>query len=270
MIRISNKENAMSQSHHGLPCWYELTTPDTAAARAFYAGVLGWEWHAAGMDGFDYHLAGAGGDMVAGAMATDGADNGPAMWKIYFAVDDCDRTAAAIAADGGKVLVPPSDIPGTGRFAILMDPQGAAFGLLQPLPMADGSGGGAFDMQKPGHGGWNELGTTDSQVALAFYGRHFGWTETRAMEMGPDMVYRIFARDALDIGGAYTIGAGMPGPGVPAWLPYFGVPGVEAGLARIAAAGGDKMVGPMEVPGGAFIAVCRDPQGVMFAIVGPK
>ncbi len=260
----------MAHSDHGLPCWYELGTMDLASARSFYADVLGWTWQGGGMEGFDYQLALSGGDMVAGAMATDGADGGPAMWKIYFAVDDCDKTAAAVAADGGAVLVPPSDIPGAGRYAILADPQGAAFGILQPLPMEGGGSGGAFDMQKDGHGSWNELATSDAQAALDFYGRHFNWTQSRAMEMGPDMVYRIFARAGQDLGGLYTIGPGMPGPGTPAWLPYFGVNGVDAGLSRIAAAGGEKAVGPMEVPGGAFIAVCHDPQGVMFAIVGPK
>jgi hypothetical protein len=63
---------------------------------------------------------------------------------------------------------------------------------------------------------------------------------------------------------------GMPGPGMPFWLPYFGVDGIEAAIARIAANGGNKLAGPMEVPGGAFICVGMDPQGAHFALVGPK
>mgnify|MGYP006155995261 FL=1 len=62
-----------------------------------------------------------------------------------------------------------------------------------------------------------------------------------------------------------------PAPGIPPnWLPYFGAAGIDAAIAQITASGGTILNGPMEVPGGAFIAQALDPQGAAFAVVGPK
>ena len=78
--------------------------------------------------------------------------------------------------------------------------------------------------------------------------------------------YQVFSHDGTDIGGMMGLGNSP----VPAWLPYFGTNGVEAAMERIKAAGGKVAHGPMEVPGGAFIAIAQDPQGAWFAVVGPK
>jgi predicted enzyme related to lactoylglutathione lyase len=244
---------------HGLPCWYELGTNDLAGATAFYAATLGWSVADSGTPGMTYLLAKAGETMVAGIMKAEGMQ--PVAWSIYFAVDNCDATVAAATALGAKVYMPPADIPNTGRFAVLGDPQGATFALLQPLP---GGTGGAFDQQKMGHGNWNELITPDPTAALVFYGKLFGWTESRAMEMGPGMTYHLIAREGLDIGGTCAL------PGVPPhWKPYFGVASAKAAMAAVTAAGGRVLHGPDEVPGGAFTVQIADPQGATLALVGP-
>ncbi len=257
----------MNKSVRGTPCWYELTTVDIDAAQDFYKSVVGWTWADAGMPGFDYRLASSEGDMVAGMMAP--VPDGPAgsYWMPYFAVKDCDRTAAAIDKSGGSVCKAPDDIPGTGRFAIVTDPQGAMFGILQPLP---GGAGGAFDQKKTGHGHWHELMTSDPKAALAFYGKQFGWKPGTSMDMGAMGSYDIFRHAKADIGGMMRQAPGMPGPDHPFWLPYFGTDGIEAAIGRVNAAGGRVLHGPMEVPGGAFIMVGTDPQGALFALVGPR
>ncbi|MGV8987420.1 MAG: VOC family protein [Cypionkella sp.] len=244
---------------HGLPCWYELGTNDLEGAKAFYTATLGWNVADSGTPGMTYLVASIGEVMVAGMMKNDAAQ--PVAWSIYFAVDNADATVAAAQALGAKVNVPPTDIPNTGRFAVLADPQGASFGVLQPLP---GGAGGAFDQKKMGHGNWNELITPDPAAALAFYGKLFGWTESRSMEMGPDMTYHLIAHDGLDIGGTYA----MPGSG-PMWKPYFGVASTKAAQAAVAAARGRVLRGPDEVPGGAFTLQITDPQGAVLALVGP-
>lgn len=254
----------------GTPCWYELATSEgnLGAAETFYGEVLGWTTKDAGMEGFEYHLASTGGDMVAGMMVMP-PDVGsmPPFWMIYFAVDDADKTAADISAAGGKVHREPADVPGTGRFAVVGDPQGAGFGILQPLPMADGSeGGNAFDPMKVGHGNWNELMSSDPEAAFGFYSDLFAWQKSQAVEMGAMGTYQVFSHGGKDIGGMMGLGNSP----VPAWLPYFGVNGVEAAMKRIESAGGKVAHGPSEVPGGAYIAVAQDPQGAWFAVVGPK
>lgn len=254
---------------HGTPCWYELTAGrgNLTAAGDFYAEVLGWTIRDAGMEGFDYRLAVAGGDMVAGMMEmpADVADR-PPFWLVYVAVDDADEAVARIGAVGGSVHRGVQVIPETGRFAILADPQGAAFGVLEPEPMEGQDGqGNAFDQGKQGHGNWHELMSPDPAAGFDFYAQIFGWRKSEAMDMGAMGVYQLFSHDSTDIGGMRGLGDAPQ----PCWLPYFGVNGVRSAIERIGQAGGAILHGPVEVPGPAFIAMARDPQGAHFAIVGP-
>ncbi|MFV0385406.1 VOC family protein [Paracoccus sp. (in: a-proteobacteria)] len=253
--------------HHGNPCWYELSTAKggLAAAGAFYARLLGWQIADAGMEGFTYHLAGGDGGMVAGLMETPEDVAGmPPFWMIYFAVTDADRAVADIRAAGGTIHRDVQPIPGTGRFAIAADPQGAAFGILEPSQTD--AAGGAFDQSRTGHGNWHELMSTDPVAGLKFYSGLFGWGKSTSMDMGEMGTYQLFSRNGADIGGIMGLGNAP----VSCWLPYFGINGVAGAVARIAELGGIVIHGPQEVPGGAFIAVARDPQGAHFAVVGPK
>lgn len=250
-------------SSHGLPCWYELASPDLDSAKSFYAGLLGWTWADSGMPGMTYLLASRDGDMVAGLFAPD--PGMPVAWTNYTAVDDADATVTKAKDLGATVVVPPTDIPGTGRFSVLIDPQGAVFGILQPQQMADGTAGGAFDQKKSGHGNWHDLSSPDTAAALGFYGALFGWTQSRAMPMGPDMVYTIIAREGQDIGGIFTE-AGKDGA---KWTVYFGTPSVHEAVKTVKATGGTVQHDPAEVPGGALIIHCTDPSGAVFALVGP-
>ncbi len=257
--------------YHGKPCWFELDTArgGLPAASDFYGKVFGWSVADSGMPDFSYLLASHGGDMVAGLMEIPpGYDGIPPNWLIYLDVDDCDAAAEKIALLGGTVHKPPADIPGTGRFAVAADPQGAVFGILQPLPMQPQPAAetGAFDQKKEGHGNWIELMSTDPVAGFAFYAELFGWTAGDAMDMGAMGKYQLFRWNGTDIGGMMGLGNAP----VSCWLPYFGTNGVEPAMQRIRDAGGEIVSGPHEVPGPAFIAVARDPQGAHFAIVGPR
>jgi predicted enzyme related to lactoylglutathione lyase len=254
----------MTADFHGAPCWYELSTSDITRAQAFYTAILGWTVADSGMPGMDYRLGKVGDTMVAGL--TPAQDGMPSAWTLYFAVTDCDASFAQAQGLAATPVVPPTDIPGTGRFAIMIDPQGAAFGILQPEPMEDGSAGGAWDPDKTGHGNWHDLVTADPAAALAFYGALFGWTSTRSMPMGADMTYHFIGWNGRDIGGAFA-----PSPPSPAyWKPYFAVASANGSIPVIASAGGTLLSGPDEVPGDAFILQVKDPQGAVLGLVGPK
>jgi len=245
----------------GLPFWYELTAANIPASAAFYGPVMGWQFQDSGIPGFDYTVASMGGDMVAGLMGPDTPM--PEFWMIYFAVDDCDATAARVTALGGSVHSAPEDVPGTGRFAIVADPQGAVFGLMQPH---DGQPGAAFDQKAAGHTNWHELQTPDPAAALAFYTDLLGWTAGDAMDMGPMGTYQLVTCGPGDIGGLMA----PPAPGIPPhWLPIFGADGIAAAMVRITEQGGQTLHGPMEVPGGAFVCYAADPHGATFGLVGP-
>lgn len=247
--------------YHGSPCWYELTSADQAASTRFYGPVLNWTFQDAGMEGFAYTLAMAGDRMVAGLMTPDTPM--PEFWMVYFAVNDCDATCARVQELGGSVHRMPEDIPGTGRFAIAGDPQGAVFGLLQPM---EGQTGTAFDMARTGHGAWHELMSPDPVAALAFYGALLGWTKGQTMPMGEMGDYQLFQWQGGDTGAIMP----LPAPDVPPhWLPYFSVAGIDDTIRRIRAQGGTILQDKMAVPGDVFITIARDPAGAHVAMVGP-
>jgi predicted enzyme related to lactoylglutathione lyase len=114
-------------------CWAELHTDATDAAKRFYAEVFGWDAKAQPFPGGEYTtFSRDGGEDFAGMAGLMGA---PAPhWLIYIAVDDCDATVAKAKELGATVLAGPDDIPEVGRFAVLQDPEQAAFAVLQPLP----------------------------------------------------------------------------------------------------------------------------------------
>lgn len=109
--------------------WVELMTTDTAAAAKFYGELFGWTCEKS--EEFDYSIFKLNGQMAGGLMGMPpGCPSGPA-WGNYVTVASADATAAKVKALGGKVLVEPRDIPTVGRFAVLQDPQGAVFSIMQ-------------------------------------------------------------------------------------------------------------------------------------------
>jgi uncharacterized protein len=120
----------------GTLCWTELTTTDTKAAEKFYTQLLGWtpKHNAPGapMEYTEFTAAGAPNPSV-GMMAkpADMPAHIPSYWMPYFLVTDVDKSASKAKELGGKTMVPPTDIPSTGRFAILTDPQGAMFAIFR-------------------------------------------------------------------------------------------------------------------------------------------
>jgi len=114
--------------------WNELLTQDVAGAGAFYTKLFGWQMErsSASLPGMDYMIFKSGDTMVGGMMKTM-QPNAPSSWLTYVTVADCDASVKQATGLGGKVCVGPMDIPTVGRFAVLQDPQGASFGVFQPL-----------------------------------------------------------------------------------------------------------------------------------------
>jgi predicted enzyme related to lactoylglutathione lyase len=245
--------------------WCELMTPDSKAAEGFYREVVGWTADDTSVEGMAYTTFKAAGVPVAGMMelSAEMRDAGASPgWMGYVYVDDVDATARRVTELGGLVHRAASDIPSIGRFAVVAAPDGAAFALFKPN---DGDGPTRQRMV-PGHVGWHELMAGELDAAFAFYAELFGWVRTEAIDMGPMGIYQIFAPgDGGDaIGGMMTRLPEMPAS---FWLYYFNVEALDSALERVTAGGGTLINEPMEVPGGAWIGQCLDPQGAMFALV---
>ncbi len=121
-----------SLKKQGMFSWNELMTKDVEAAKSFYGDLLGWKYEEQGMpDGKTYHIIKAGEQMIGGIMAQcEQTKAMPPAWGPYVTVDDVDAMVAKSESLGAKILLPPQDIPDTGRFAVIEDPQGAPLSLI--------------------------------------------------------------------------------------------------------------------------------------------
>ena len=249
--------------------WCELMTDDAKAAEGFYRDVVGWTADETGVAGIAYTTFKAAGAPVAGLMALSAEmrDGGARPgWLGYVSAEDVDATARRVTELGGVIHRAAEDIPGIGRFAVVGAPDGAVFALFRP---SDGGDGPPRGRMQPGHVGWHELMAGELESAFAFYAELFGWVRTEAIDMGPMGTYQLFAAHE----GEPAIGGMMTKPAdVPAcfWLYYFNVEALDPAIERVKAGGGSLLNGPMEVPGGAWIGQCLDPQGAMFALVGMR
>jgi hypothetical protein len=112
-------------------CWNELVTTSVPGAKKFYGGLLGWKTKPFGKGAPGYTLLLNGKDAIGGMMKCPKPGN-PAQWIPYVVVEDVDATAKKAAKLGGEVLVPPFEVKGAGRIAVLADPQGAVIGVIKP------------------------------------------------------------------------------------------------------------------------------------------
>ena len=113
--------------------WNELSTRDPEAAKRFYSSVFGWDPHTNGEGAEAYTEWHLGGKSIGGMMQTPAQVPAqvPPYWLTYFRVADCEATVQKAQSLGGTVMMPKTSIP-QGTFAVLADPAGAAFAVIQP------------------------------------------------------------------------------------------------------------------------------------------
>ncbi len=235
--------------------WHELVTPDPAAAHRYYNGVFHWKtahWE----QNPGYTMFATGGERIGGTVVLD---EGAPRWLHYIGTPDLEATIEQAKDLGATLVEGPTVIADDSRYAVLNDPQGATFALYSTSRPY-----GEDRTPRRGEFSWMELAATDANEALHFYCALFGWERTAAHDMGPMGFYYLFGHNGRDIGGAFDKPAQMPGP--PAWLGYIRGKDLDTIVAKAGAGGGTLINGPMEVPGGDWIAQFVDPHGAMFAV----
>jgi uncharacterized protein len=246
--------------------WYELTTTDVEAAKAFYTKVVGWSTQDASAPGMSYTLFLCGQTSVGGLMrlpADAGKIGATPRWVGYVAVDDVDATALRVKELGGAVYVPPTDIPNVSRFSVVADPELAIFVVVKWLrPRTDRPAA----LGEPGRVGWHELLAADREKAFGFYAELFGW-QRAGVATNLAEPSQLFSVGGATIGGVSAKSPALP---IPFWLYYFNVDDIDAAEKRVRAAGGEITSGPARVPDGSWMVTCTDPEGAMFALVGRR
>jgi predicted enzyme related to lactoylglutathione lyase len=245
----------------GTFCWADLGTPDAGGAKRFYTALFGWtaEDRPMGPSAF-YTMLTHGGRAVAALYGQDPASGaGAPHWLNYISVGSANDSARRARELGGTVVVEPFDVLDVGRMALMQDPTGAVVALWQSRHHV-----GAGIMGETGAMCWNELATTDTARAEAFYRGLFGWSgNTRDLGGTP---YTTFALNGEPCSGMRPLDAAV-GPVPPHWMVYFAVSDCDGQVALVQSLGGAVRVPPADVPGAGRFAVVADPQGATFAIL---
>ena len=245
-------------------CWLELGTSNRNAAKKFYSSLLGWtgEDMPMGPD-MTYTIFRVGGKDVCGAydlMKDQIEAHLSPHFMPYIKVVSADASAARAVQLGAQQMVPPSDIPNVGRFAVFQDPTGAHLSIFQP-----GQHRGFQNFGEVGALCWADLNSSNPEKAAKFYADWLGWT----YETGKDGYRHILNGSKEDMIGGIPPHMHAP-PGTPShWLSYFHVSDCKAAGAKAAQLGASTIM-PANLMGDVgTIAVIADPQGAVFALYQP-
>jgi predicted enzyme related to lactoylglutathione lyase len=217
-----------------------LRTTDAEAAAAFYGAVLE-----------------RCGDGIVPLHESAIARGARCHWLGHIGARElggAEAMAARFVERGAMRLGPP---PGQGDAVVVRDPGGAIVAVTDSS--AESSAGVV----------WHQLNTRDPDTAATNYAALFGWSFTEQLDLGQLGRHQRFAFGAAES----SIGLISDVEGRPEvhthWLFFFSVPSLDVAVDRVRRYGG-IVIGPIELPNGARVAACDDPQGAAFGLVEPE
>ena len=242
----------------GVPCGIAAAYPNPGDAARFYGQLLGWEAEEAGDGHLSCRLRGR--DAAVIGPAPEGAPEA-AFWITHIWVDDAGEAAHKVGAAGGSLLAEPFAVPGGARVAVVADPQGAVFALLEPGELR-----GAEVVNEPGAWAMSILASSDAEAAKRFYGQVFGW-EADGFEGA--WLWRLpgfVGGEPLQPVPRDVVGVMVPAEGrPPSWNVNFWVADADDTAARAEELGGSVVVPPFDSQVSRD-AVLADPQGAVFSV----
>lgn len=241
----------------------DIAVPDRDQQLRFYADVLGtgaeplWRDDLMNRDGVP--IIGLGPQQGSYASL-------PLQWMPHIQVADVAASVARAEGLGGTVLMHGTDDAGTSQWAVLLDPSGAAFGLIPVVPESSLP---AAAPKATGCIAWADLSVPDAPAIRDFYAEVVGWSvEDVAME-DDGVSYADFsmvggdARPAAGVCHARGMNADLP----PVWMIYLPVGDIDESLRRVDAGGGEVLKVLRAEDERVVYAAVRDPIGVSFALV---
>lgn len=248
----------------GKVIWHELLTDTPAASEAFYTELFGWEFESLGI-GFgsvvkaNYRLIRHDGRLIGGMIDQSRLDTDEdiSQWVVLISTDDIERAVGVVADDGGTVFTPPTALADRGRIAVVADPQGALFALLETKD------GDPLDREPELNDFlWHELWTDNAVGAVEFY-RHLAGYDLEEKAVMDDKAYQFLSK------------GGVPRAGIlqdpiedlaPLWSTYIRVEDPAAITARVEALGGRVLLPVHDRALGGQVALIAGPSGAGFVI----
>jgi predicted enzyme related to lactoylglutathione lyase len=252
-----------SQAHHaGKVVFVELVTPDLAAAEHFYGQLFGWTFRDIQADGLSYAQASLDGQPVAGLVRKAMPPGRPLQptWLSFISIGDVDAASKAALQHGGKILFAPHSVAGRGREAVLADPQGAVFAILD-----SSSGDPADELASPGQWIWSSLITSDPDTGAAFYQTLFDY-EVFDLPAQTGAEHLLLASDNYARASANSLPAERANAH-PHWLNYVRVEDAAKTATQVVALGGRVLVEARPDRHGGKVAVVADPLGAAFGLL---
>lgn len=231
--------------------WHDLITPNLAQSQAFYSSVFGWQFQAVNDS---YTLASLDGKLIAGMAELDNKQNA-SHWLSLISSKDIAAVSEKTIKAGGKVLVSSTEIKGRGTIAVLEDPQGAVFSLINTV-------NGDPEAQQTDNGWiWQEVWSDNPEQSKAFYQSLGNYSAQNKPLNNGNYSY-------LALNGTPAIGfVKKPDAEIGnTWVNYIKVADLDATLLKVTAAGGIVLMAPNDKVRSGSVAIIRDPAGAGIVI----
>jgi uncharacterized protein len=247
----------------------DIAVPDHELAVRFYARVLGTGQAALWRDDLTNNL---GMPIIGLGKRSEEYARLPLQWMPHVQVADVAASAKRAVELGGTELMHARDGEQHSQWAVLLDPQGAAFGIIpvvptESIPATDGSGQGEAP-PPPGRIAWADLTVADPVPIREFYRQVVGWAvQDVPMEDAGETYadYSMLGGDGQPAAGvchARGVNAGLP----PVWLIYLPVGDLDESIRRVHDEGGAVITAQRGADGEYAYAVVRDPVGAYVAL----
>ncbi|WP_462147014.1 VOC family protein [Pseudoalteromonas gelatinilytica] len=231
--------------------WHDLITPNLAQSQAFYSSVFGWQFQAINDS---YTLASLDGKLIAGMAELDNKQNA-SHWLSLISSKDIAAVSEKTIQAGGKVLVSSTEIKGRGTIAVLEDPQGAVFSLINTV-------NGDPEAQQTDNGWiWQEVWSDNPEQSKAFY-QSLGNYSAQSKPLNNGNYSYLALNGTPAIGFVKKPDAEIGNT----WVNYIKVADVDATLLKVTAAGGLVLMAPNDKVRSGSVAIIRDPAGAGIVI----
>ena len=258
-------EGGATEHHPGKIVWVELVTPDLPTAESFYGDLFGWTFqpvHAAKSSGqTEFAVALFGGRPVGGLLqkSIPPGEHRQSAWLSFIAANDVNAAVQNAVRLGATIRSEPKTYAGRGRQAVLADPEGAVFAILES------SGDPPDFLAEPGEWIWSSLLVQDPKHTADFYQAVFGYDVFDLPSEGDDSAHVILSTDDYARASINSLPAG--GHRRPHWLNFVRVESAADTSAKAVSLGGRVLVAPYVDRHGGNIAVIADPAGAPLGLL---
>jgi predicted enzyme related to lactoylglutathione lyase len=192
----------------------------------------------------------------------------PLQWMPHIQVADVAASVQRALDLGGSVLMHDKDNDGISQWAVLLDPNGAAFGII-PIVPAEAIAPASREAAPMGRISWLDLTVSNASATSDFYRQVVGWSvQNVEIEDGGEHYadYNMLGDDGSPAAGvchARGVNVGLPA----AWMIYLPVGDLAESLRRVQEEGG-KVIKAMQGQDGAYVyAAVQDPVGAYIALM---